>query len=318
MSQISWYKCLLTIVGMATIFVGCSTSVGLRKNRTITGMRDGPQQRQRAIGARKYQQHLAQGKTAEQAGQWDRAREIYQKLILQNGQRHEAYHRLGVVADHQKNFDKAHASLAEAIRLDPQNAEIWGDLGYCLYLKGDLKQAEIALTKARDMAPETARFHNNLGMVYGHLGRLDEALAEFEKVGSKADAFYNLAFVHSTRDDMEQAVTCIERCLAIDPSHKKARRTRENFQKFDQQTIDNTPPSFVVDDGVHWIPYVEGMEQPETKLVEYQQKKAAPSQASSPSRDAGNRVRQLQSRTQALMNGRMRRSDTPEAQRAPS
>ena len=305
MSPVSLHGSALTVVCLATVLAGCASNPLSNRNDSATTDTVKANPSQRSSSSSEYQQQLVHGKAAEQSGQWDRARSIYEKLIAQDPHRAEAFHRLGVSADHQKDFDRAHEYMAQAIRLDPKNAEIWGDLGYCLYLKAEMEPAESALAKAIALAPETARFHNNLGMVYGHMDRMDEAFSEFEQAGTKADAMYNLAFIYLARDNLEQASACMERCLAIDPSHKKARQALESYKKHDDSS--DVMPASYVDDGVHWIPYVEGMEKREPTLQANQNAGSAQQQSLSPNRNAGNRVRQLQSKTQQLMNNRMNR-----------
>jgi len=207
----------------------------------------------------RFFREFVKGRTAEQSGKIEEAKEIYQRLLTQYPDHAESYHRLGVIADRQRRFNEAQKYFTGALRLEPQNAEILNDLGYCFYLQGKLEKAESALLKAISLSPMTSRYQNNLGMVYGHLGRLDESLAQFRQAGSEADAQFNLAFVHAAKDDFDSAKMCIQRALSLDPQHKKALRAHESFAQIDSGT-GVVPTSFTQDSSIHWVPYVEGSE----------------------------------------------------------
>ena len=211
---------------------------------------------------------LAKGRNLEQAGKYAKARPIYERLITGYPRRHEAYHRLGVVADHQRRHREAQALYTQAIRLNPNDPELFNDLGYCLYLQGKLEKAEIALLKAVALRPASSRYRNNLGMVYAHLGRYEEALEQFRRGGSEADAYYNLAFIHASREDIEKAKECFRLALAVDPAHEPTRRALTSFECHEDGPCGLIDNSTVAEEGVCWVPYVEGSQAEPSDAVE--------------------------------------------------
>ena len=200
---------------------------------------------------------LAKGRNLEQAGKYDEARTIYERLVARYPKRYEAYHRLAVVADHQRRHREAQALYTQAIRLNGSNPELFNDLGYSLYLQGKLKKAESAILKAVAMRPSNSCYRNNLGLVLGHLGRDDEALDQFRRGGSQADAYYNLAFVRAFREDVEGAKKCFRLALAADPDHERARRALESFEAYEKDPEAVADHGPVAGSGDYWVPYVE-------------------------------------------------------------
>jgi Tfp pilus assembly protein PilF len=199
---------------------------------------------------------IAKGVNYERAGQFDKAREVYEKLLSEQPNSPEPLHRLAVVADKQRRHQEAQALYTQVIKMQPKNAELFNDLGYSFYLSGQMPKAESALAKAVQMEPENPRFRNNLGMVMGQQGRIQDAFDQFSRAGSEADAHYNVAFIYASQGRAEEAKACFLRALAVDPTHSKASKALEAFRRYEQNggmalDEDTTP------DGRRLIPYIE-------------------------------------------------------------
>jgi len=207
-----------------------------------------------------FGQKMAQARNLERSGKYEEARPLYERLIAEYPGRYEPRHRLGVVADRQRRYREAQALYSEAIRLQPKDPDVFNDLGYCLFLQGKLEKAESALLKAVALSPADSRYRNNLGMVYGHQGHYEEALAEFRHAGSEADAYYNLAFVLATQEEVEDAKNCFRLALAADPTYSRARAALESFERYEEDPEGLADYGPVVENGIPWVPYVEGSE----------------------------------------------------------
>ena len=265
-----------------------------------------------------FAQDLTRGREMERAGRLAEARDVYQKLIVKYPDRYEPYHRLGVVADRQKRYREAQALYAQAISIVP-DPEVFNDLGYCLYLQGKLEKAEVAMLKAVSMMPANARFRNNLGMIYGHQGRFDEAMEQFRRGGSEADAFYNMAFILAGRDDVDGAKDCFRLALAADPNHQKARDALRRFEQSLQSEDQIAGTSRIMPDGRRWERYVEPGQartpQPQAGPAQAASYNApvAPKQASRPERVVPSTRRDTQAllrRAREMMTQRMAQPDT--------
>jgi len=185
---------------------------------------------QPSIGSR-----LAKGRELERAGQNDRARLLYQELIRQYPNSPGPYHRLGIVYDKQNRFRDAQENLIHSLQLDPRNAEVRIDLGYCFYMQGQIAQAEAETRAAVELAPRDERAHNNLALILGAQDRAAEALEHFRLGGSEADAQFNLAFVHASRNNLPAAKECFKQALDADPTHAKSRKALDSFDTYENQ-----------------------------------------------------------------------------------
>jgi len=211
----------------------------------------------RAQALMEYNRELANGRELERLGKPVEARAVYERLITAYPRRCEAYHRLAVVADGQRRYPEAQALYTQAIRLNNRNPDLFNDLGYCFYLQGKLSKAETAILKAVAMRPAEARYRNNLGLIYGQQGHYDEALDQFRRGGGEGDAFYNLAFIRASQNDMEGAKECFLKALAADSTHEKARRALASFERAETDPEGTQSLAAMGEEDGKWISYVE-------------------------------------------------------------
>lgn len=176
-----------------------------------------------------YNAQILQGKNFERVKKWEEARSTYQQLIAARPDRYEAFHRLAVVADRQQRYSEAEALYSQAIRLSPGNPELFNDLGYSYLLQNEFAKAEVAILKAVAIAPSNERYRNNLGLAYGFQGRYEEAMEQFRKAGSEADACCNMAFVLAQQGRTASAEEYLQRAISRDPHHKAARKALESL-----------------------------------------------------------------------------------------
>jgi Flp pilus assembly protein TadD len=210
---------------------------------------------------------MLRGRNHERSGEWDKAREVYEAVRREDPQRLEAVHRLGVVADAQRRHAEAELLFQEVLARQPRNAAVLSDLGYCYFLQGQLSKAESALRKATILEPASPRHWNNLGLVVGHQGRHEEALACFRKVGSEADAQFNLAFLYAAQEQPGQAKGCFELALAADPLHRRAREALTSFEEYERLPQHLRELEDIAESGVRYVPYVEGSEAGRVELT---------------------------------------------------
>ena len=198
------------------------------------------------------------GLNYERARNWNQARRVYEEIRRKHPEHVEAAHRLGIVADAQRRHAEAEQLFLFALEREPRNAALLADLGYCYYLQGQLAKAEAALVKATRLEPSNQRYWNNLGLVLGHQGRYDEALDCFRKSGSEADAQYNLAFVYAAQERVEDAKRCFQAALTSDPTHRRAREALASFEAYERLPRHLRDLDVVSEDGVRYVPYIEG------------------------------------------------------------
>ena len=267
-----WIAGRLAALGSLVLFAGCLGGFGGGRNHTLNRSAVDVTKRvsePAASGTMKsstegFHAKMAAARKLEEAGKYAQARSAYRRLVTGHPERYQPYHRLGVVANHLRRHREAQTMYTEALRLNRNDSELINDLGYSLYLHGDLEKAEMALRIAVAMNPRSTRYRNNLGLVLGHLGRYDEALKQFQRGGSEADAHYNLAFVRASRNEIEEAKTCFRRALAVDSTHKLAGRALASFERCDDAPGNVPADVSVAENDLRWVPYVEdpGARQP--------------------------------------------------------
>jgi tetratricopeptide (TPR) repeat protein len=116
--------------------------------------------------------------------------------------------------------------LRAAIEADPSSARACNDLGVLLSGTGRVEEAVAQFEKAAALKPDFAAARANLGGALAKLGRLDEALVELrgalELDAGYAPAHYNLGLVLSQRGEAQGAIREWRSALEIDPKYAEA------------------------------------------------------------------------------------------------
>lgn len=135
------------------------------------------------------------------------------------------------------NTPGAFQALYRALEMDPGNSKAHLLLGSLFLLNraddpGHDKNAELHFRKvleiqaSNDPLPEqtlAADAHNGLGVLYLHLGRHDEAIAELDKAVAdlfNRDAFMawaNLGWAYTEKGDYKKAIDALQRSLRLNP-----------------------------------------------------------------------------------------------------
>jgi Flp pilus assembly protein TadD len=166
---------------------------------------------------------VALGRSLEKRGNMEQARAAYEEAIKRDPHRTDAYWRLAILNDREGRFQESAALYRKALRTSPGNPDIYCDMGYSLYLQCRWAEAEMNLKQALALKPDLARAHNNLGLVQAHTERFGQALAEFRKAGSEADAHVNLALALLLDRRWEEAQKHYQLALTANPSSEAAR-----------------------------------------------------------------------------------------------
>jgi serine/threonine protein kinase/TolB-like protein/Tfp pilus assembly protein PilF len=116
----------------------------------------------------------------------------------------------------------AKQAAERAVQLDPELAEAHMALGLVLeYCDWNWEGAEREFRRAVELNPRGARMRNSLGWCLTNLGRFSEGLVEIRLAQQLEPrlAIYcsDVAWVHYCRHEWEQAITEVNRGLAIDP-----------------------------------------------------------------------------------------------------
>jgi tetratricopeptide (TPR) repeat protein len=118
---------------------------------------------------------------AQQRGDAQRARDLYQQLVLARPQWVQAHSNLGTTYRALGDDVRAEASFRRALALDPNFAAAWSNLGMLLHAAGRDGEAIAALQHALELEPHAAGTRVNLATVMHASGLLHEARALLEE-----------------------------------------------------------------------------------------------------------------------------------------
>ena len=196
-----------------------------------------------------------------QTGKFNKAEEIYKKILEIDPDHSESLHLLGVIArkvgknniamnlikkairlnpgnpfyynnlgntfKNQGMFNEAIASYNKALKIKPDLSEAYYNLGNVLKVQGRLDEAVSCYQKALDIKPDLPEAHNNMGVVLKDQGKFFEAIYSFKKAlkikPGLAEVYNNIGTVLSKdQGKLTEAITCYQRALKIKPDYAEA------------------------------------------------------------------------------------------------
>ena len=166
-----------------------------------------------------------------QAGQLDKARTLYRKILKQDQENADAWHLLGVVFYQIGELDIAENNIKKAIELNPGVASFYTNLGLVCHQRAEYEGALENYRKALTLQPAYPEAWNNLGNALQEKGikgsaEHDEALQCYQKAlhlaPYYAEAMNNLANLLSAYGKHEEAIHYYEAALRINPRYKEA------------------------------------------------------------------------------------------------
>lgn len=133
-------------------------------------------------------------------GNWEKAREIYLRMVKEAPDSALAYANLGVAEHQLGNLLAAAGNLGKSLKLNPHIARNWQTLGLIHYEKGELALAISSLTRAIHEAPGEAESRLLLAAVVRDYGWTEAAVTELQRAveidPKLASAHYNLAVTY--------------------------------------------------------------------------------------------------------------------------
>jgi tetratricopeptide (TPR) repeat protein len=109
-----------------------------------------------------------------------------------------------------------------ARKAHPTSSLVCNDLGLCYRRQKQLEKSLAAFRQAIELQPDNAKYRNNLAAALVEADRDDEALRALTEVSPPAVAEYNLAYLLQERGRPGDAITHLQRAVAIDPHLESA------------------------------------------------------------------------------------------------
>jgi len=125
---------------------------------------------------------LILGAIFERQKQYEKAEEEFKKVIDVNPKNAMVLNYYGyMLADRGIRLDEAHDFIQRALDQEPFNGAYLDSLGWAYYKQNKLEQAELTLRKAVERESHDPTIREHLGDVLAKQGRMDLAVAEWEK-----------------------------------------------------------------------------------------------------------------------------------------
>lgn len=125
------------------------------------------------------------------------------------------------------NTERAVQLYRELLAAEPRHAQAWYLLGAAQRTLGRLDEARVALQQAVSVAPGHADAHNHLGVVLAQQGYMDEAVANFHHAlklkPDNTEVLNNLGLALLKQDKPGEAIAVFQQALAVRPDDAKAR-----------------------------------------------------------------------------------------------
>ncbi len=126
------------------------------------------------------------GATAERAGLYEKAADLFKKSIALDPANAEAYNYLGFMwADRNEHLDEAAEMLNHALQIDPNNGAFLDSLGWLDYRRGKFEQALTELLRAaQNLTKDDPTVFEHIGDTYSKLDRVPQALDYWQKAAA--------------------------------------------------------------------------------------------------------------------------------------
>ncbi|HEX8687877.1 MAG TPA: tetratricopeptide repeat protein [Pyrinomonadaceae bacterium] len=129
----------------------------------------------------------------------------------------EANNLLGLAYDRRGQHKQAREFYERALSVAPRSAQVLSNLGHSLYLDDRYTDALSRLKDAARLAPADTRIAGNLALVYGRLGKYDEAYKQFRRAGSEFYARTSTAALLAAAGRDRDAIKHYEAARKLDP-----------------------------------------------------------------------------------------------------
>lgn len=125
---------------------------------------------------------LDAARQAHQAGDVERAVQLYRQALAADPNRAQSWYLLGAACQTLGRLDEAATALQQALAINPRHAESRNHLGVVLGQQGRLDDALASFRQSLELKPGEPEFLNNLGLTLIKLGKKVEAESTFREI----------------------------------------------------------------------------------------------------------------------------------------
>ena len=150
----------------------------------------------------------------------------------------------GVMAYHNGQYEKAKELFNKAIELDSTFTEAYNNLGLTYTETDEETKATEAFKKAIELNPDLSTTYNNLGYAFYRLESYSEAIEMYNEAINKSkdnsSAYTNLGNAYYKLDKIEEALEAWEKAVEIDPANEKAHRNLKRFHTEEKEKSEHS------------------------------------------------------------------------------
>ncbi|NET57259.1 MAG: tetratricopeptide repeat protein [Symploca sp. SIO2E6] len=178
---------------------------------------------------------LSQANSLREAGDYQKALEMYSQILGDNSQVAEAqwgrcysFNKLGV-------YEKAVSACDQALKINPQYPEALSSKGYALNQLQNHEEALENFNQALELQPDLAEASNNQGVQLLQQSRPREALDAFERAilykEDYLEAWTNQGAALWKLERHEEAIASFDKALDIQPDYQQAKKLRQQAEE---------------------------------------------------------------------------------------
>jgi predicted O-linked N-acetylglucosamine transferase (SPINDLY family) len=161
-----------------------------------------------------------------QQGQYEKAQEIYLKVLEVDPRNADALHLMGVIAHQRRNYLVAVEFIEMAIELKPKEALFYLSCGNSLKELNQIEKAIENYEKAIFIKPDFSDAHHNHALALSQLKKFDEAIRSFNQTikykPEFAEAYYNKGVVLQELNRFEAAINSYKMAIIYQPNYAEA------------------------------------------------------------------------------------------------
>ena len=175
---------------------------------------------------------LSLGLVQNAQGKTDQALATYVDAAKNNPREIRFYLLAGGIYEHNQDWDKAKQMYQRVLELQPDNPLASNDLAYVMLQQGGNVDVALAMAQtARRQLPDNANSADTLGWAYYHKGVYSSAIGLFKEAVKKepdnATYNYHLGLAYARNGQASQARQQLDRVLKIKPDYSEADKLRQ-------------------------------------------------------------------------------------------
>lgn len=167
--------------------------------------------------------YFSEATAMHKAGKLNKARDLYQKVLMLDGKHADALFGLGVLFHELRDLKQSYEHVQRAIEVDETQARYHLFIAQLDEDAGRLNEAITHLSRALSLNPQLCRAYNTLGLLLQGKGAQNEALQCFQAAikcdPAYAKAYNNLGNALGTQGRHDEAIKCFEDAVRLQPDY---------------------------------------------------------------------------------------------------